>query len=285
MTTKPSRRLAAAVSVLALGLAGAMSACGSSGGSDAADKADVTTTSELQDAPLTVLVTNDDGYQAAGIDALVRGLRKQPALKVVVYAPMKQQSGTGGKTTDGKVEVKDLKLNSGIPVKAVDGYPADTIRVAMDEDGVKPDLVITGINLGQNIGPLVDLSGTVGAARAAVARGVPALATSSGVPSFDVDAAVPFVIDWFVNHRAEIAARNLAVEVQNLNVPSCEKGKVRGLLDVEVGIDEEAGTALQSQDCTSKAPQASLTDDVKAFNAGFATLSTLSSKPYQPNKG
>ena len=57
---------------------------------------------------------------------------------------------------------------SGYEARAVEGFPADTIRVAFDELGLTPDLVVSGINEGQNLGPVVDLSGTVGAARAAV---------------------------------------------------------------------------------------------------------------------
>lgn len=287
MSKMSNRRLG--TGLLAVMLAGSVvvASCssdkdGSTGDAKAASSTTTPATSTTAAAgpkPVTVLVSNDDGYEAPGIDALVEGLRKLPQVKVVVYAPLKQQSGTAGKTTDGPVEVTDVKLHSGAPAKAVAGFPADTIKVAMDRDGVKPDLVVTGINLGQNIGPLVDVSGTVGAARAAVARGVPALATSSGLTAFDVKAAVPFVVDWFEKNRAAVADHSLPVAVQNLNVPSCETGKVRGLADVKVGLDEPAGDALKTQDCNSTAPEASLVDDVQAFNAGFATLSTLSAEP------
>ena len=225
-------------------------------------------------------MSNDDGYEAAGIDALVSGLKSIEGVEVIVYAPLEEQSGTGGSETDGAVEVTDVELDDGTPAKAVDGFPADTIRVAMDEDGIEPDLVITGINLGQNLGPVVDFSGTVGAARAAVARGVPALATSSGLDAFDVEAGVPFVVEWVNENRAAIAAGRQPVAVWNMNFPSCDTGEIRGLLEVESGVDEPIGDALTSdQDCVSTVPEAELTNDVVAFNQGFATLCDVPAAP------
>ncbi|MFN8017827.1 MAG: 5'/3'-nucleotidase SurE [Acidimicrobiales bacterium] len=275
--TRPTATLAAAGLSLAL-LAG----CGSSGGdaSPTTTKAEAkATTTAAADAPLTILVGNDDGYAADGIDALVEGLRTVEGVKVVVVAPASNQSGTGGTTTDGDLETAKVETASGYPATSVVGYPADAIRVAMDEQGVDPDLVITGINQGQNIGPLVDVSGTVGAARAAVARGVPALATSQGTgASFDYEAAVPLILDWLAGHRADIAAGKMDATVTNLNVPSCDQGKVRGLLEVDV--DAAGGAdALKPQDCTSTVPASSLTTDVPAFNNGYATISEVPATP------
>ena len=114
---------------------------------------------------LQILVTNDDGVAAEGIDVVVEALRSIENVKVTVVAPADQRSGTGGQTTEGELEVTDTELASGYPAKAVDGFPADTVRVAIDEMGLEPDVVVSGINEGQNLGPLVDVSGTVGAAR------------------------------------------------------------------------------------------------------------------------
>lgn len=289
MRHRPRTRLLAATAVAALLLVG----CGSDGddssssdtaaapsGDTTTTAADATTTTEAPaDEPITILVSNDDGYEAAGIDAVVEGLKTLDGVEVIVYAPLTQQSGTGGNTTEGDLVVTDVELPSGHPAKAVEGFPADTIRVAMDEDGVEPDLVVTGINLGQNLGPVVDHSGTVGAARAAVARGVPALATSSGLEGFDVEAGVPFVLDWVTEHRAAIAAGDHEVSVVNMNFPSCEAGKIRGLLEVESGADEPIEDALKTQDCESTTPEAELTNDVLAFNNGYAALSPIPSEP------
>ena len=130
---------------------------------------------------ITVLVTNDDGVAAPGIDTLVEALRTQKSTKVVVVAPDSNKSGAGGKTTPGTLTTAPAKTASGYDATAVTGWPADTITAALDQLGVKPDVVLSGINAGQNLGGVVDLSGTVGAARAAAARGIPALAVSQGL--------------------------------------------------------------------------------------------------------
>ncbi len=149
---------------------------------------------------------------------LVKGLQTLDDVEITVVAPLTQQSGQGGKTTEGELAVTDVETKSGYPAKAVEGYPADAINVAFDELGVEPDLVITGINEGQNVGPLVDISGTVGAARAGVANGVPALATSQGTDSFDYESAVPFILDWVTEHREALQSGDAPVEVVSMNI-------------------------------------------------------------------
>ncbi|MGZ4705832.1 MAG: 5'/3'-nucleotidase SurE, partial [Acidimicrobiales bacterium] len=105
-TGRRRSRIGAAVAVALLLLAG----CGSSatksssttsGGSGAATETTVART-------LRVLVTNDDGYAAAGIDAVVEALRALPDTEVTVVAPLTNQSGSGGKTTDGPLTVTDV---------------------------------------------------------------------------------------------------------------------------------------------------------------------------------
>ena len=276
------RRTPALVLAAALSL-GTLAACGSSGGDSSSDttapKADKTTTTAAA-GPLKILVGNDDGYSAQGIDTLVTALETLDDVEVTVVAPLTQQSGQGGKTTEGKLEVTDVETKSGYPAKAVDGFPADAVNVAFDELGVEPDLVITGINEGQNVGPLVDISGTVGAARAGVAHEVPALATSQGTDSFDYESAVPFILDWVTEHRDALVEGTAPVEVMSMNIPSCKAGKIRGLLEVEVGTD---GTdALGMQDCVSTAPEDQLTTDVAAFLDGFVSLTEVPAEPATP---
>lgn len=270
--------------VLSLGSAGLLGACGSSGGSDSsattAPKESKATTTAATAEPLQILVSNDDGYSAEGIDVLVTALQTLDDVEVTVVAPLAQQSGQGGKTTEGKLAVTDVETKGGYPAKAVDGFPADAVNVAFDELGVEPDLVITGINEGQNVGPLVDISGTVGAARAGVAQGVPALATSQGTDSFDYESAVPFILDWVTEHRDALISGDAPVEVQSMNIPSCKAGRIRGLAEVEVGTD---GTdALGMQDCVSTTPQDQLTTDVAAFLDGFVSLTEVPAEPATP---
>lgn len=266
-------------------LAGALVAgagCSSSGGSSATTAADgsATTVAAIRSGttqpsrPLRILVTNDDGVAAPGIDAVTAGLKALPGTEVVVVAPATNQSGTGGKTTAGEVAVRDATTASGVPAKAVEGYPADTITVAIDRNGIpwKPDLVVSGVNAGQNLGPFVEISGTVGAARAAVARGVPALAASQGLASEpDYPWAVELVTQWVEQHRAALLAGTAPARVDNLNVPTCLTGTKQELVVVPVASDI-TGIDLTKTDCPGTGPVA---NDAQAFAAGHATLSEL----------
>jgi 5'-nucleotidase len=283
----PHRRTVRSAALVSLALLLPLSACGSDdeGGSssDTTAPAEETTTTEAAVEPLQVLVSNDDGYAAEGIDALVAGLQTLEDVEITVVAPLEQQSGTGGKSTAGELEVTDVELASGFPAKAVDGFPSDSIRVAIDELGIEPDLVITGINEGQNLGPLVDASGTVGAARAAVERGIPAFATSQGLAAEpDYESAVPLILDWVTEHRDELASGDAAVEVTNLNIPTCETGELRGLLEIEADLDGDGGASLGASDCTSTATEDSFAGDVDAFLAGFATIGVVPAEPATP---
>ncbi|WCO65580.1 5'/3'-nucleotidase SurE [Iamia majanohamensis] len=279
-------RALAALVVLVL-LLGASACGGDDDGSDP-DESGTTTTAEATEGGgeeaaggLSVLVTNDDGYDSEGIDAVVTALEGLDGVTVDVVAPLEQQSGQGGTYTEGAVETQEEETASGTEAVAVDGYPADAVRVALEDLGLEPDLVVSGINEGQNLGPLVDISGTVGAARAAVAAGVPALALSGGLMDFDAEAGVPFLLDWVEENREALEAGDAPVEVVSINIPSCTEGEVRGLEEVPVGTD--GSQAIVEQDCTSTLEDPA--DDLEAFNNGFATLTVLPddpATPYQP---
>jgi 5'-nucleotidase len=221
-----------------------------------------------------VLLTNDDGYAAPGLDAVARTLTREPGVRVRIVAPRDDQTGRGGATTDGPVAYERVRMPGNRTAVAVAGYPADTVRVALDDLGLRPDLVVSGINAGQNLGPLVDVSGTVGAARAAAARGLPALAVSQGLGDPpDYDAAAALLRRWVRANHGRLARWRGAVA--NLNVPTCTAGDVRGLVEVPPAAD--LGRGLEPVDCMSTAPPGS--DDVGAFTVGFATLSRLTPTP------
>lgn len=252
------------------------------------DAADDTTTTEAESEQSTtttaevlrVLVSNDDGYDAPGIDAVVRALEELPDTEVVVVAPAENQSGSGSNTTDGELEVTEVETLGGHPATAVAGFPADAVNWALD-GGIDftPDVVITGVNSGQNLGAIGDeLSGTVGAARAAAANDIPALASSTALEAEEdpeaYELAATYVVNWIEEHRAELLAGELSGEtllLQNLNVPVCADGGIRGL--EEVPMSAETDGAIAEQDCTSTLEDPP--DDIVAFNNGFATVSDL----------
>jgi 5'-nucleotidase len=230
-------------------------------------------------AQLRVMVTNDDGYAAAGINALVETLWARPELEVHVVAPADDKSGTGGTTTPGVISATDEHTVAGRAATAVAGYPADCLTWAIDQQGLaqRPDLVISGINHGDNVGPVVDISGTVGAARAAAAHGIPALAVSEVMngESTDFIGGAAFALNWLDAHRTDIVAGDAAVSglLENLNIPSCTQGTIRGVVRVPIAATND-GVA---PDCTSALMEPS--NDVEALNAGFVAVSVLPPRP------
>lgn len=124
-----------------------------------------------------ILITNDDGYEAVGLKALVEALR--PIAKITVVAPATEKSACGHSLT----LTKPLKL---ICVdddfyKLDDGTPTDCIFLALNtlfKDDFKPDLVISGINIGANMGEDITYSGTASAAMEATLQGINSIAIS-----------------------------------------------------------------------------------------------------------
>lgn len=276
ISRRPSKRiLVAAAFSAAVFLVG----CGSSKSDSSSAKADSTTTTVAAKS-LQILVTNDDGYDAEGIDAIVEALRATPNVTVTVVAPATNQSGKGGSVTGGTLTATDVKTKSGYPAKAVAGTPADSVIWALDQGGIsfKPDFVVSGINAGQNMGPVIDLSGTVGAARAATSRGIASIATSQGLTDnkFNYKAGVEQVMAWFTKNRPAIADGTITkATVFNMNIPTCPTGTVRGTVDVPLATSADG--YLDVPDCASTATNP--TDDIKAFHIGYAPLTNIPIKP------
>jgi 5'-nucleotidase len=223
-----------------------------------------------------ILVSNDDGVAAPGIDALVRALTVEPATEVTVVAPATNQSGSGGKTTTGMLTATQATTASGYPATAVQGFPADSVDYGLSTVVTSPpDLVMSGVNAGQNLGPVVDVSGTVGAARAAAQHGIPALAVSAGLGDpIDFKSAADAAVSWLHDHRDELVSSHAPpTSVSNLNVPTCVSGSVRGQVTVPADATAPTDAAVAPADCTSTAAAGST--DVAAFHAGFATLSDV----------
>lgn len=128
-----------------------------------------------------ILLTNDDGILSPGLWAAAEALSRLGY--VTVAAPREQVSSTGRsmpRTSDGRIERAMLRINEQEwPVYAVGGSPAQSVLHAMHEimPG-PPDLVVSGINYGENLGTSITISGTVGAAMEGAASGVPSIAVS-----------------------------------------------------------------------------------------------------------
>jgi 5'-nucleotidase len=131
-----------------------------------------------QPPPYRILISNDDGVRAPGIAIVAQTL--QAIGQVIIVAPAENQSGKGHSiVTSEPIFRSDLTLPNGLKAISLTATPATTVNVAISNIMMpKPDLVVSGINRGYNLGYSAYLSGTVGAARQAVMLGVPAIAAS-----------------------------------------------------------------------------------------------------------
>ena len=128
--------------------------------------------------PYRILISNDDGVRAPGIAAVAQIL--QAIGQVIIVAPAENQSGKGHSiVTSEPILREDLTLPNGLKAIGLTATPATTVNVAIRNIVMPlPDLVVSGINRGYNLGYTAYLSGTVGAAREAAMHGVPAIAAS-----------------------------------------------------------------------------------------------------------
>jgi len=127
---------------------------------------------------MRILVSNDDGVRAPGIAAIAQ--RLQGIGTPIIVAPSVNQSGKGHSiVTTEPVFREDLTLPNGLRAIGLTATPASTVNIAIRNIvEVKPDLVVSGINRGYNLGYSAYLSGTVGAAREGAIHGIPSIATS-----------------------------------------------------------------------------------------------------------
>jgi len=226
---------------------------------------------------LEILVTNDDGYDAPGIDAVVAALRALPDTKVTVVAPARNESGSGDDTTRAPHETRRTETAGGFDATAVKGEPADAVNTALDELGLEPDVVVSGANRGANLGPVTEVSGTVGAARTAARRGIPALAASTGTshePDYAGTAAL--VVRWIRQHRHDLLSGDEPHAVTSLNVPSCAPGEHRRGSVVERTAKDDDERDTDDVDCGSTRPASRFRDDIDAFVNGYAVFAPVS---------
>ena len=181
----------------------------------------------MSDRPV-ILITNDDGALAAGIGALRRAV--QSLGRVIVVAPTREQSAMSHSIT---IDRPLRHIEHEPDVHSIDGTPADCVYLALFEPRFlprRPDLVLSGINHGPNIGSSVFYSGTVAGAREAALRGIPAIAFSAPV---GVDLA------HVADDAARLAARMLMADpvsgsavLLNVNFP---EGRAHGARVTRVG--------------------------------------------------
>lgn len=168
---------------------------------------------------MRILVSNDDGFFSDGIRALVTRLKELG--EVWMVAPDREQSASGHSLTLHRpLRVKRIEKRE--TEFMVDGTPTDCVNIALNQVlPFKPDIVVSGINRGANLGDDVTYSGTVSAALEAVLLGVPAIAMSA-VPNQQTDELQYEAAADFAKYLAEqVMKHGLAPgTLLNVNVPS-----------------------------------------------------------------
>jgi 5'-nucleotidase len=166
----------------------------------------VAATANILGGVRNVLLTNDDGIEAEGLQSLRRSLASLPDVRLAVIAPDGNRSAMARSiTTRRPLWVTEFSFGDGTVGYATDGTPVDCVRLANLGliDGFQADLVVAGINHGANLGDDITYSGTVAAALEGVVLGIPAIAVSQQSRggkldwtfdgSFDFDVAASFV--------------------------------------------------------------------------------------------
>lgn len=180
-----------------------------------------------------ILITNDDGVQSAGLLALKQAL--EPVGEITVFAPDHNWSAAGhSKTMHKPLRIYQVTLADGTLAYTTNGAPSDCVGLALlGAIPVRPDLVVSGINQGGNMGHDITYSGTVAGAMEAVVSGVPAMAVSLDARQWEDFAALTQAV---VGLAQLILAHGLPPNVLlNVNGPALPSAQVKGVQVTRLG--------------------------------------------------
>ncbi len=246
----------------------------------------------MKEESIEILVSNDDGFRAQGIRELTEALR--PLGNVTVVAPDGPRSGASAAITSTlPIKLKLRHREEGVTIYSCTGTPADCVKLALNTifKERKPDLLVTGVNHGNNAGICVIYSGTVGAAMEGCVSDVPSLAVSLDDHSEICD----------MSHATAYAARVSRMILQNglphdtmlsMNVP---QGKPLGLRVCMVTDGRFVDEFMASEDARGNAVywmtgrqinKGTVEGDLELMRAGYVTLSpiklNMTSRRYLP---
>lgn len=202
---------------------------------------------------MKVLLTNDDGIFAEGLQVLARHFEK--IAETYVVAPDHEQSAAGHSITMHRpLRAEKVKFlhSPDLPAWAVNGTPADCVKLAVEAVlPVKPDLIVSGINRGANLGTDVLYSGTVSAAIEGAILGYPAIAVSLTEYKDPVyDAAAEFVCTL----AKTIIEKKLPPDtLLNVNVPGCPKEELKGMAVTRLGVRQYKNAFEERKDPRGRA--------------------------------
>lgn len=183
---------------------------------------------------MRILLTNDDGIYAEGILALARALRD--SAEVTLVAPDRPRSASGHSITLHKpLRATPVSVEEGILALASNGTPADCVSLALrgllDQ---RPDVVISGINKGPNLGLDLTYSGTVSAAMEGAIVGIPSFAIS--VASYADNISLAPAIKFVRRLIASLPAHGLPrYSLLNVNIPAVSEAEIAGVQITRLG--------------------------------------------------
>jgi 5'-nucleotidase len=239
--------------------------------------------------PIHVLVANDDGIESPGLEAIAAVIAADPAYRVTVVAPTHQQSVSGhGLITRTEVKVVEHEAVAACPSWSVDATPATVARIALtallEED--PPDLVVSGINRGENDGLGAWTSGTVAVAREGAYAGIPSLAVSLQLNWSDPQPDFAAAARWAKPVIDAVRDSGLPPGVYlNVNVP-VDTAAIQGFRVARMGLDvsEEARYVMARADSDGtrwflsrwKPPKETTSGgDTHALAGGWVTIAPL----------
>ena len=191
---------------------------------------------------MKVLLTNDDGIEAQGLQTLRRALLRVPGIELVVIAPDGNRSAMARSiTTMRPLWVEEVPFDDGTTGYATDGTPVDCVRLANLGlvDGFEAQLIVSGINHGANLGDDITYSGTVAAALEGVILGLPAIAVSQQSSAREMDFRLSDTFDF--DEGARFVAR-VVEEIDDVPLPTgtllnvnCPAGDATGVQVTRLG--------------------------------------------------
>lgn len=234
---------------------------------------------------MRILVTNDDGIFSEGIYKLAKHLKSKG--EVVVVAPDTERSASGHAITmHSPLKVKKVKLfDTEIEAYSVNGTPADCVKIGVEVllKTRKPDIIVSGINNGPNLGTDVIYSGTVSAAVESAIMDIPAIAVSMGSyenEKFD-DAAK------FTSTILEKVVKNNDLHniIININYPSKSKNEIKGVKITTLGIRRYDNAFTERKDPwgnsyywmsgTVRDIKQDIESDIAAINENFISITPI----------
>ncbi len=186
---------------------------------------------------IKVLISNDDGIFANGIKTLAERLALN--YEVYVVAPDRERSATSHSLTLHKpLRVDEVEMNNGVvKAYAVTGTPSDCIKIALNAIlDIRPDIVVSGINHGPNLGADVLYSGTVSAALEGAVNGIPSVAVSL-INGYDKNADFHPGAEFIAQFIPKVVSEGLPPKtVLNTNIPAVPLSDISGVKMTALGV-------------------------------------------------